>query len=118
MPYLPIDDLPLFQHRGPTPANQPAHRNPTLEDRFQVFHAANPHVYAALRRLALRLRGQGVERYGIAGLFEVLRYEQALQTNGEDFRLNNSYRAFYARMLMDREPELKDFFEIRERRTW
>lgn len=32
---------------------------------------------------------------------------------GDEYKLNNDYRAFYARLLMANEPELAGFFETR-----
>ena len=89
----------------------------TIAQRFEAFHAANPVVYRELRSMALNIRRGGAAHYGIAGLFEVLRYRYSLQTSGDSFKLNNDFRALYARLLMDNEPELLDFFETRERRT-
>ena len=80
---------------------------------FAAFHACNPHVYDELVALARRLRARGIDRYGIAGLFEVLRYDYTLRTGGEPFKLNNSYRAYYARMIMANESELAGLFELR-----
>lgn len=90
----------------------------TLEQQFEQFHAANPHVYAALRRLALDAAGRG-RRLGIAMLFEVLRWHYAMHTAdaASEWKLNNNYRAFYARLLMDQEPELRNYFETRTQ-TW
>lgn len=85
----------------------------TIQERFEAFHAANPHVYSSLRRLALAARSRGVRRYGIKGLFEQLRWQYAIQTAGDDFRLNNIYSSRYARLLMDNEPGLAGFFETR-----
>jgi len=85
---------------------------------FQRFHAENPHVYVALERLAFKLRNKGVNRWGIKALWEVCRYELALNTNApvSTFKLNNNYTACYARLLMERNPEdLGGFFELRER---
>lgn len=84
----------------------------TLAERFEAFHAENPHVYTALKRRALALKDRGVKHYGIAALFEVLRFS-ALVTTGEEWKLNNSYRAFFARRLMADVPELEGFFETR-----
>lgn len=90
----------------------------TIEERFNAFHAANPQVYIRLRDLALMLRARGIQRYGIAALYEVLRFDHALRTVGADpFKLNNDYRALYARLLMERELGLEGFFEIRERKA-
>jgi len=93
---------------------------PLTEDKiahnFAQFHRQNPHVYEGLRRLALKLRHTGHHYYGIKALFEVLRYEYALTTVSADgLKLNNNYTALYARLLMDKEPELNGFFHLRER---
>lgn len=41
-------------------------------------------------------------------------HSHKLQTQGDEYRLNNVYTAFYARLLMDNEPELQGFFETRK----
>lgn len=89
----------------------------SLEDRFEAFHAANPHVYRALRTLAMQMRGSGRRRYGIKGLFEVLRWNYALRTQdpASDFNLNNSFTSFYARLLNE-DPQLRGMFEMRTQR--
>lgn len=68
--------------------------------------------------MALELRSRGRKHYGIAALYEVLRYEYALKTDSEDdFKLNNNHKAFYARKIMDEVPELRDFFSTRVQRS-
>lgn len=89
----------------------------TLREQFAAFHAANPGVYEALRRLALDMQRKGVRQYGTKGLFEILRWQYALQTQGEPYKLNNNYTAHYARLLMEKEPALRSFFETRHRRS-
>lgn len=88
----------------------------TIQERFEAFHRANPHVYAALRSLALQMLGNGVRQYGIKGLFERLRWEFSLATKGEPFRLSNDFSSRYARLLIERNPELEGFFELRSLR--
>jgi hypothetical protein len=84
---------------------------------FATFHAENPWVYRRLRDLALAVRRAGVHHYGISGLYETLRYEMHLEaTDVDGFKLNNNYRALYARMLAQNEPELETFFQFRERK--
>jgi hypothetical protein len=36
-----------------------------------------------------------------------------LSTRGDEFKLNNDYRAPYARLIMRREPDLDGLFETR-----
>lgn len=98
--------MPLFRARGKG-----------LEEQFWDYHEENPDVYRQLRDLALQMRRRGVSQYGIKGLFEVLRWHRALETKDDaGFKLNNNYTSFYARLLMDNEPELAGFFELRTQR--
>jgi hypothetical protein len=90
----------------------------TLRENFRRFHAENPQVYETLRRLAK----QWVARHpgrptGIGALFEVVRWEIAMATSGEPLKLNNNYRAFYARELMQNEPDLVGLFHTRKQRA-
>lgn len=89
----------------------------SLRDRFTAFHEANPHVYEQLRVLSLDLVGRGAKQLGIGMLFEVLRWVYAVRTSGDEYRLNNNHRAFYARLLMESEPELRGKFHVRTQPT-
>ena len=80
--------------------------------RFERFHRENPGVYRRLLEMARELRRKGRTRLGIGMLFEVLRYESLIQTTGEPWKLNNTHRAWYARMLLA-EPDLQGLFETR-----
>jgi hypothetical protein len=91
----------------------PNPRSP-LEAAFWKFHADNPAVYAELVRLAREWRAKrGTERVAIATLYEVMRWMWATSTVGDHFKLNNDWRAFYSRVIMEREPDLAGVFETR-----
>jgi hypothetical protein len=87
----------------------------TIAEAFDRFHSANPWVYDALVKLARDLRRRGRDRVGIGMLFEVLRWQWFMTTTdaASDFKLNNNYRSRYARLIMDREPDLADMFSTR-----
>lgn len=85
----------------------------TLEQRFLEFHAANPAVYTELVRLARDLRERGSTKIGISMLFEVLRWRSMRTASADEFKLNNNHRAFYARLIMEREPDLRGYFDLR-----
>jgi hypothetical protein len=92
----------------------------TIQERFLLFHEANPHVYEALRYLALELViKKSRTHYSINGLFEVLRWHHHMATAdlNSDYKLNNDYRSRYARMLMEKVPRLVEFFELRALHT-
>jgi hypothetical protein len=90
-----------------------------IEVAFREYHSENPHVYRELVRLARQWRDYGHAKLGIATLFEKLRWEwhvAGLQDT-DGYKLNNNYRALYARKIMDDQPDLDGLFEIRERTT-
>ena len=100
-----------------TPLVQPDYTpDQSLPDRFAAFHAANPHVADALEVLAGRWLANH-DHVGIGALYEALRWESGIRTTGDEYRLNNSYRAFYARLLIERRPEWADAFRLREQRA-
>lgn len=92
-----------------------------VKARFECFHSSNPHVYSALVALARRLCSMGHTRISARGIYETLRTARALQTSGDDFKLNNNFTALYARLIDEQEPDLRGLFEFREQQgkpTW
>ena len=86
----------------------------TIEERALDFHYRNPLVYQELRRLALTLYYRGHKHFGCKMLIEQMRWNWAERTSDmSGFKLNNSYVAFYARLLMAQEPELAGVFNTR-----
>lgn len=84
-----------------------------IEAAFWEFHREHPEVYEELRQLALDARRAGRRRIGMKMLFEVVRWNRLLRTGDRGFKLNNNYTAYYARLLMEREPELRGMFATR-----
>jgi hypothetical protein len=85
-----------------------------IEAAFWEFHAANPHVYDRLVHLTRQLADRGRRKIGIGMLFEVLRWHHLSTVGDADgFKLNNNYRALYARLIMHHEPDLDGIFELR-----
>jgi cytochrome b len=94
--------------------NWDATRGKTIDARFADFHAKNPQVYAELARLARQAKKNGHHKIGIELLFAVLRWERMMQTTGDSgFKLNDHFTSRYARLLMQREPDLDGLFETR-----
>ena len=91
--------------------------NDKIANSFRKFHRENPEVYDELIKLALSLKDNGRSHYGIGALFEVIRFHRAIKTKDDLFKLNNNYRALYARLIMENEPRLYGFFETRIRKA-
>ena len=97
----------------------------THQRAFERFHRTNPFVLDLL----VRLTWEVVDKWGwtqekgrrggsINMFFEHLRWIYFVQTRGEEYRLSNNHRAFYARTIMKLCPELKGFFEIKKQKAF
>lgn len=89
----------------------------TIADRFAAFHAANPWVADHLERLAVDDLANGAQRIGVKHYVEVLRWQHRRATTGAPFKFDNSLTSHYARLLIERRPELADVIELRRCRT-
>lgn len=86
----------------------------SMAERFEEFHRQNPHVYQAIVRIAHDLKGRGFSKCSIWLIFNRLRWLYAIQTQGDEFRLNNNFTAYYARTVMAANADLDGFFEVRK----
>lgn len=98
-----------------------------LTYRFLEIHRANPHIWLAfleLAREALEVR----EHYSADTIYHTLRYYLDVRTFGQrrsdapgvdirELKLNNNWRARYARLLEFYDPAFAGFFARRSRRA-
>lgn len=84
-----------------------------LSARFAAFHKANPHVADAFEVLTAQWLNAGHRRVGMKAVAERARWESGLSMASEGWKINNSYVAFYARILLDRHPEWADAITLR-----
>lgn len=90
---------------------------PPYQQDFLDFHDENPQVYARLRDIAREVRRTGRRHFGIRVIWERLRWIATFETTDPnvDLKLNDHYTRHYARLLMEREPDLAGMFEVRDR---
>jgi hypothetical protein len=89
-----------------------------IEQDFWRFDRENPSVYRKLVNLARSAKAAGFEQYSMDAIFHRLRWHHNIERkSAEPFKLNDHFTSFYARLIMQREPDLCDFFEIREQRS-
>jgi hypothetical protein len=96
-----------------------------VEHAARDFHRLNPGVLTAVIEIAREGKARGYRTWSINGVFEILRWSQKYRglreslgvKDGEGFALNNSFRAFYARLAMEAAPDLKGFFVTRKLRS-
>lgn len=82
---------------------------------FLAFDRANPQVWELFRTFTLQVISRGFRNYGASGIWERMRWHMEVETPaGEPWKVNNDYRAFYARKFMLEYPEYLGFFRRRE----
>ena len=86
----------------------------------QTVHARE--LEAEVISRAERLRAAGWKHYGIAAIFEAIRFDRdsRLGPGADGYKLNNNHRSFVARKIMAEHPNLAGFFWIRQQygRAW
>ena len=96
-----------------------ANRALQLDAEVDRFISENPHIWRSFKMLAVKIKAKGYDRWGAKSLWEVLRWELAVNSNSKvpGPRLNNNFVSRFARKLMEEEPEdFADFFETRQLR--
>lgn len=89
----------------------------TIQERFEIYHNANPLVYDLFVKYTMQVIARGYARFSSKAVFERLRWYFAFETKGDNHKINNNYTALYSRMFMEQYPQYKGFFETRERKN-
>lgn len=82
-------------------------------DAFIDFHSKNRHILGLYIRFARELKLAGHEKAGAGLITERIRWEAAVATYGDGFKINNNFTAHYARILNGM-PEFKGMFATRK----
>jgi hypothetical protein len=97
----------------------------TVEEKFEAFHAANPHVYVLFKTFALQALQSGAKKMSSKLIVERIRWEAAITTSGagwsttagKPFLIDNRFTPWYARKFIKDFPRAASMFELREIRT-
>jgi hypothetical protein len=87
----------------------------SIEEQFQIHFLRHPEVYRVIVAMAREAKARGFEHYGLAAIFEVIRWKVFVEGRRDDeaYKLNNNLRSRYSRFIMEREPDLAGFFHTR-----
>lgn len=90
----------------------------SLADRFREHDESCPQVWAAFERRMLEVcraaRRRGCKRVGAKMVWERMRWDSFVGDPGDEYRLNNTWTAFYARKFREAHPEFADLIETRD----
>lgn len=80
---------------------------------WRAFHRANPRVYELFEQYTFEAARRRAH-YSAKAIFERIRWHTEIETTGADFKLNNNFHAYYARLFMKRHPRHDGFFRTRD----
>lgn len=88
-----------------------------INEQAEAFHIKNPEVSRLFVIFTQQMIDRGFKHYSVAAIFDRIRWEtdQADSNGGSTFKLNNNYKAWYARKFMEAFPEHDGFFRTRKR---
>ena len=81
---------------------------------FEQYHKDNPQIWQAFVHYAVQTKAKGFKNYSANGIFEIIRWQTGIKDGNDGFKVNNTYRADYARKMMAEMPEFEGFFRTRE----
>lgn len=81
---------------------------------FRDYHRKNPEIWPLFVRFAAEAKAAGHKEYSAKTIFERIRWEISIVNRGQEFKLNNNFTSLYARLLMAKDANFKDFFEVRK----
>lgn len=88
-----------------------------LNEAFEAYDEAHPEVRDLFRRYTLQAIRAGRTHYSANAIFERIRWHYEVDRGEDDWKLNNNFRALYARQFMRDHPQYEGFFRTRTRRS-
>lgn len=83
-------------------------------DLFMQYHRQNPKIWIEFEKRALAKISQGATRLGSKKIFEDMREESNLPQAAGQYKVCNTFTAYYPRMFGLKHPQLKNFFKYRD----
>ena len=84
------------------------------EQKFRIFHEANPRVYELFKRFTFEAMNRGHQQLSAEMIINRIRWETKVVTTDADYKINNDYKPFYSRLFIVEHPQHKDFFRLRQ----
>ena len=80
---------------------------------FPAYHLNNPQIYDLFKKYSLEAISLGRKNFSSEAIINRMRWDSLISGN-DSFKINNSYKAFYARMFMNEFHQHKGFFRTRK----
>ena len=108
-----FDDYLARLTGAPDEDGEPIPRDLPIHERWCRWERRNRAFYPIFRHFAFQLIGAGRAKIGAKAIVERVRWEVSVRTEGDPWKINNDYPAYYARLFMAEHPEHDGIFETR-----
>ena len=88
----------------------------SIKHKWWEWHKQNPHVYDLFEKFTLDAISKGHDRLSAWLIVNRIRWETAVETRGDDFKISNDFIAYYARLFMHNHPRYEGFFKTKQLR--
>lgn len=83
------------------------------DTKFPAYHLQNPHLYDLFKKYTMEAISSGRNNFSAEAIINRMRWDSLVSGN-DSFKINNTYKAFYARMFMNEFVQHKGFFRTRK----
>ena len=89
----------------------------SIRDGFNLFHNDNPHVYKEFEKQALLAIAKGKTKISAKLIINWIRWNEYLSTTDINFKINDAYQSYYARLFIEIHPKYANVFDFRKLRN-
>jgi hypothetical protein len=86
----------------------------STKERWWGWHKENPHVYQMFSSFTKTAIDAGLPHSSAWLIVNRIRWETAIETQGDTFKISNDFIAYYARLFMAYNPEHDGFFRTKK----
>jgi hypothetical protein len=84
-----------------------------IKQKWWDWHKKNPHIWLEFQEQTHELIKSGVKKSSAWLVINKMRWDHAIKTSGDDFKISNDFIAYYARMFRAKNPDHQEFFTIK-----
>lgn len=95
--------------------NETTTRADQIQIAFENFHHANPSVWQFFKSYTFDVVNSGRKHYSADAICHRIRWYKSIEEGDGEFKINNNFTAYYARMFDEEFPKHKGFFRNRRR---
>lgn len=89
----------------------------SIREGFEKFHKENPHIYREFERQCMKAIEKGRKKLSAKLIINWIRWNEYLKTSDEDFKINDAYQSYYARLFTTLHPDYDQVFNFRKLRN-